>query len=112
MAGPRSFWQRQNYGRFLVDEIQSTSAEKALHFFIETSRLFGVKIQLEVSNLNTVRLPFPRSFYQENLNLKNNTNPMALNFGGEGALPKVPFKIVNYLPLTGMSSSQANVSSR
>jgi hypothetical protein len=54
-----------NYDGFLVDEIQSISAEKALHFFVETTRFFGVKIQLEVSNLNTGRLPFTRRFYQD-----------------------------------------------
>jgi hypothetical protein len=54
-----------NYDGFLVDEIQSTNAEKALHFFVETSRFFGVKIQLKVNNLNTQRLPFTRRFYQD-----------------------------------------------
>ncbi|MCJ8273230.1 MAG: outer membrane beta-barrel family protein, partial [Psychrosphaera sp.] len=54
-----------NYDGFLVDEIQTTGAEKTLHFFVQTTRFFGVKIQLEVSNVNTGRMPFTRRFYQD-----------------------------------------------
>ncbi|MFT4929488.1 MAG: hypothetical protein ACI8WB_005621 [Phenylobacterium sp.] len=53
-----------NYDSFLVDEIQTNSANKVLTFFIETTRFFGVKTRFEVSRFNTARYPRTRHFYE------------------------------------------------
>ena len=58
------YWGGFSYDDFLVDEIQTFNANKTLHFFVETTRFFGVKIQLEVTNANTSRRRFTRRYYQ------------------------------------------------
>jgi hypothetical protein len=59
------YWGGYSYDGFLVDEIQTLNANKTLRFFVETTRYFGVKIQLEAINVNTSRKPFTRRFYQD-----------------------------------------------
>lgn len=53
------------YNRFLVDEIQTIRSNKVVTAFIETTRFFGVKIQLQVARLNNARRPFERQFYDQ-----------------------------------------------
>lgn len=63
-------WGIEYWGDFLdtsyrVDEIQTFGGNKRLRFFIETTRFFGLKTQLEISNLNTARYTRSRYFYQK-----------------------------------------------
>ena len=58
------YWDSYSYDGYLVDEIQTSAANPTLKLFAETSRYFGVKIQLEVINANTNREPFTRRYYQ------------------------------------------------
>lgn len=48
---------------FLVDEIQRIEGNKRLRVFAETTRYFGVKMRLEVTNSNTGRFTRSRFFF-------------------------------------------------
>lgn len=49
---------------FRVDEIQTFGGNKRVGAFIETTRFFGLKTQLEVNNINTGRFTRSRYFYE------------------------------------------------
>ncbi len=50
---------------FLVDEVQTFEGNKRLEFFIETTRFFGVKIQIEVEHLKKGHFKRSRLFYDQ-----------------------------------------------
>lgn len=51
---------------YFVDERRTFSGNKRLRVFIETSRYFNSKIQLEISDINTARFDRTRYIYQDN----------------------------------------------
>lgn len=58
------YWGNFKDTNYRVDEIQTFGANKRLRLFIETTRYFGLKTQLEVTHLNTGRYTRSRYFYQ------------------------------------------------
>ncbi len=63
-------WGAEYWGDFIdtnyrVDEIQTFGGNKRVRLFIETTRFFDLKTQLEVSHLNTGRYSRSRYFYQK-----------------------------------------------
>lgn len=55
-----------NETSFQVDEVEIFRGNKRLQFFIETTRFFGVKTQLEVTHLNNGRYTRSRYFFDGN----------------------------------------------
>jgi len=51
---------------YFVDEKQTFGGNNRLRVFIETSQFFGVKIQLEVNNINTAEFDRTRFIYEDN----------------------------------------------
>ena len=60
------YWGDFKDTNYRVDEIQTFGANKRLRLFIETTRFFGLKTQLEVTHINTGRYTRSRFFYQRN----------------------------------------------
>jgi hypothetical protein len=63
-------WGAEYWGDFIdtnyrVDEIQTFGGNKRVRLFIETTRFFDLKTQLEVTQLNTGRYTRSRYFYQK-----------------------------------------------
>ncbi|PKG83768.1 hypothetical protein CXF85_09685 [Colwellia sp. 75C3] len=63
-------WGAEYWGDFIdtnyrVDEIQTFGGNKRVRLFIETTRFFDLKTQLEVTHLNTGRYTRSRYFYQK-----------------------------------------------
>ena len=58
------YWGDFKDTNYRVDEIQTFGANKRLRLFIETTRFFGLKTQLEVTHINTGRYTRSRFFYQ------------------------------------------------
>lgn len=58
------YWGDFKDTNYRVDEIQTFGANKRLRLFIETTRFFGLKTQLEVTHINTGRYTRSRLFYQ------------------------------------------------
>jgi len=57
------YWGSFTDQGFLVDQIQTFEGNKRLRVFAETTRYFGVKMRLEVSNANTARFRRTREFF-------------------------------------------------
>jgi len=66
-------WGGEYYGSFdrtgyLVDEIQTTQGNKRVRLYVESTRFFGVKSKLEISNLNTGHYRRSRYLYEPDRN--------------------------------------------
>ena len=57
------YWGRFTDTEFLVDEFVTFQGNKRVRFFIETTRYFDIKTQLEVTHLNTGRYTRSRYFF-------------------------------------------------
>jgi len=57
------YWGSFKDTGFLVDQTQSLGGNKRLKLFAETTRYFGVKMRLEVTNVNTGRFNRTRLFF-------------------------------------------------
>jgi len=57
------YWGTFRDQGFLVDQIQTFQGNKRLRVFAETTRYFGVKMRLEVTNVNTGRFKRTREFF-------------------------------------------------
>lgn len=60
------YWGSFTDTNYFVDEIQKFSGNKRIRVFVETSRYFGVKTQLEVTHINTGDYTQSRFFYENN----------------------------------------------
>ncbi len=58
------YWGHYTDTDYLVDEIRQIHGNKRVRVFIETTQYFGLKTQLEVTNINTGRFTRTRSFYE------------------------------------------------
>ena len=66
LAWGLEYWGSFTDNNFYVDEIHRFSGNKRIRVFVETSRYFGVKTQLEVTHLNTGKYTKSRFFYEDN----------------------------------------------
>ena len=66
MAWGLEYWGNFEHTRFRVDEIEKFSGNKRIKFFVETTRFFGLKAQLEVTHSNNGHYKRARYFYVDN----------------------------------------------
>ncbi len=71
------YWGSFTDTNYFVDEIQKFSGNKRIRVFVETSRYFGVKTQLEVTHINTGDYTQSRFFYEDNRGGKFQGSEMA-----------------------------------
>jgi len=66
LAWGLEYWGSFTDKNYFVNEIQRFSGNKRIRVFVETSRYFGVKTQLEVTHLNKGNYTKSRFFYEDN----------------------------------------------
>lgn len=62
------YWAHFEEGFYRVDEIQTFRGNNRMRFFIETTRFFGIKTQLEIDNANTSQYTRTRYIYNDRVN--------------------------------------------
>ena len=60
------YWGSFTNTRYRVNEMETLSGNKRIRFFVETTRFFGLKAQLEVTHLNRGHYKRSRYFYVDN----------------------------------------------